>query len=155
MLLPFLPKASRRKSFLKKEELRVKIRNLGAFMIFLKTFIDLSPNPIQCFVYSRHSVNNYVINQNERPECGPHVQRDGSPRRDHCLSCELDLGQNGGCFLQIPLRVCLTVTDVHSNINQHLHLSPAMCWVLEKVAVLTCLSMLSNFQTWQHLYTMP
>lgn len=64
---------SGRKSFLKKEELRLKIQNLGAFMVFLKTFIDLRPNPIECFVYSRHSVNNYGINQNERPESGPHV----------------------------------------------------------------------------------
>lgn len=41
---------------------------------------------------------------------------------------KLDPGHSRGCFLQTPLRDCLMVTDVHSDISRHP--SPASCYVL-------------------------
>lgn len=70
------------------------------------------------------SLNENLMNS-IRPEGGGVEER---LFHDHCVSCKLDQGQNGGCSVQTLLRNCRTIVDVHSNINQYPFL--AFCYAL-------------------------
>lgn len=47
---------------------------------------------------------------------------------NHCITHVPSLGQNGDCLLQTPLRDCLIISNVHSNVSQHP--SPSSHYVL-------------------------
>ena len=72
----------------------------------------------------------------ENPDCG------GETVMTTVCPASWTPGQNRDCFLQIPLKDSLVVTDVHSDITQHSPaLPPALCWLLAQVVVLTWSSM--------------
>lgn len=59
------------------------------------------------------------------------------PCLDRCLAHGLDLDQNGDCLPQNPLRDCLIVLDVRSDIISILPLPPAGYWFLKQAVVLS------------------